>query len=172
MLAGQNMGVAVLLDSDVEGINARNQLIESPIAREANLLFVSDTMQEPGRAMEVEDLLPPNLYLKFVNDAYSKELGKNPVGSEALAKEVQIRRYVEAELEKRGHGFSRFRAARQIMNDFPNIPLSQLPPDFVQRMERLFSQINRIKPERPAQTITVQSPHRSSLRAMFSRGRS
>ena len=172
MLSGQNMGVSVLLDSDVEGISVKKQLIESPIARETNVLFVNDATQESERVMELEDLLPPSLYLRFVNDAYSGELGKNRLGNEALAKDVQIRRYVDAELEKRGVSFSRFRVARQIMNDFPNIPLSQLPPEFVQNMERLFSFINRIKPEHIAQPIIARSSRHSSLRTRFSRSRS
>ncbi len=172
MLSGQNMGVSVLLDSDVEGISVKKQMIESPIARETNVLFVNDATQESGRVMELEDLLPPSLYLRFVNDAYSGELGKNRLGNEALAKDVQIRRYVEAELEKRGVSFSRFRVARQIMNDLPNIPFSQFPPEFVQNMERLFSYINRIKPEHTAQPIIARSSRHSSLRAIFSRSRS
>ena len=172
MLAGQNMSVSVLLDSDVEGISVKKQLVESPIARETNVIFVNDASQEPGRVMEVEDLLPPSLYLKFVNDAYSRELGKTRLGNEAPAKDVQIRRYVEAELKKREIGFSRFRVARQIMNDFPNIPFSQLPAEFVQNMERLFSFINRIKPEHTPQPIIAASPRQSSLRAIFSRSRS
>ena len=172
MLSGQNMGVSVLLDSDVEGISVKKQLIESPIARETNVLFVNDATQESGRVMELEDLLPPSLYLRFVNDAYSGELGKHRLGNEALAKDVQIRRYVEAELEKRGVSFSRFRVARQIMNDLPNIPFSQFPPGFVQNMERLFSYINRIKPEHTAQPIIARSSRHSSLRAIFSRSRS
>ena len=172
MLSGQNMGVSVLLNSDVEGISVKKQLIESPIARETNVFFVNDATQEPGRVMELEDLLPPSLYLRFVNDAYSGELGKNRLGNEALAKDVQIRRYVEAELEKRGVSFSRFRVARQIMNDLPNIPFSQFPPEFVQNMERLFLYINRIKPEHTAQPIIARSSRHSSLRAIFSRSRS
>ena len=172
MLSGQNMGVSVLLDSDVEGISVKKQLIESPIARETNVLFVNDATQESGRVMELEDLLPPSLYLRFVNDAYSGELGKNRLGNEALAKDVQIRRYVEAELEKRGVSFSRFRVARQIMNDLPNIPFSQFPPEFVQSMERLFLYINRIKPEHTAQPIIARSSRHSPLRAIFSRSRS
>src|SRR6266567_3036730 len=172
MLAGQNMSVSVLLDSDVEGISVKKQLVESPIARETNVIFVNDASQEPGRVMEVEDLLPPSLYLKFVNDAYSRELGKNRLGNEALPKDVQIRRYVEAELKKREIGFSRFRVARQIMNDFPNTPFSQLPAEFVQNMERLFSFINRIKPEHTPQPIIAASTRQSSLRAIFSRSRS
>ncbi len=172
MLTGHNMSVSVLLNSDVEGISVKKQLVESPIARETNVIFVNDASQEPGRVMEVEDLLPPSLYLKFVNDAYSRELGKNRLGNEALPKDVQIRRYVEAELKKREIGFSRFRVARQIMNDFPNTPFSQLPAEFVQNMERLFSFINRIKPEHTPQPIIAASTRQSSLRAIFSRSRS
>src|SRR5256886_10727648 len=172
MLTGQNMGVSVLLDSDVDGISVKKQLVESPLARETNVLFVNDATEEPGRVMELEDLLPSSLYLRFVNDAYSAELGKNRLGNEALAKDVQVRRYVEAELGKRGLRFSRFRVARQIMNDFPNVQFNKLHTAFVQNMERLFSYINRIKPEHTAQPIIARSPRHSPLRAIFSRSRS
>ncbi len=171
MLSGEKMGVAILLDSDVEGINVRTNLVESRIVRETKVLFVSDAVQEPGRVMELEDLLPSSLYLKFVNEVYSKELGKTHLSDKALTNSVPIRRYVEEEFRQRGLSFSRFSVARCIMNEFPDIPLSQLPADFVENMERLFSYVNRIKPPGPAQHITVESPHRSSLRAIFSRCR-
>src|SRR5437667_10821832 len=112
MLTGQNTGVSVLVDSEVEGISVKRQLVESPLARETNVLFVNDATEEPGRVMELEDLLPSSLYLRCVNDAYSAERGKNRLGNEALAKDVQVRRYVVAELGKRGHSFSSFRMAR------------------------------------------------------------
>ena len=171
MLSGQNMSVAVLLDADVEGANVRKKLTETGIARETSVLFVSDFAQELGRVVELEDLLPTGLYLRFVNELYSRELGKNPITESGLAPGVPIRRYVEEEFAKRGLSFSRFRIARNIMNDFPHIPLSQLPADFVERMELMFSHINRIKSTAPVQTLTVETPRHSVLKSIFSRTR-
>jgi AAA ATPase-like protein len=171
MLSGQNMGVAVLLDADVEGANVRKKLTETGIARETSVLFVSDFAQELGRVVELEDLMPPGLYLRFVNDLYSRELGKNPITEAGLATGVPVRRYVEDEFAKRGLSFSRFRIARNIMNEFPRIPVSQLPPDFVARMELMFSHINRIKSTSPVRTVTVETPRHSGLKSIFSRNR-
>jgi hypothetical protein len=171
MLSGQNIGVAVLLDADVEGANVRKKLIETGIARETSVLFVSDFAQEAGRVVELEDLLPSSLYLRFVNDLYSRELGKNLITETALAPGVPIRRYVEDEFAKRGLIFSRFRIARNIMNEFPHVPVSQMSPDFVQRMELMFSQINRIKSTAPVQKLTVETPRRSGMKSIFSRNR-
>jgi hypothetical protein len=171
MLSGQNMGVAVLLDADVEGANVRKKLTETGIARETSVLFVSDFAQELGRVVELEDLMPPDLYLRFVNDLYSRELSKNPITVAGLAPGVPVRRYVEDEFAKRGLSFSRFRIARNIMNEFPRIPVSQLPPDFVTRMELMFSHINRIKSTAPVQTVTVETPRHSGLKSIFSRNR-
>jgi hypothetical protein len=171
MLSGQNIGLAVLLDADVEGANVRKKLTETGIARETSVLFVSDFAQETGRVVELEDLLPPGLYLRFVNDLYSRELGKNPITETGLAPGVPIRRYVEDEFAKRGLSFSRFRTARNIMNEFPHIPVSQLPPDFVQRMELMFSHVNRIRSTAPVQTVTVETPRHSGLKSIFSRNR-
>src|SRR5260370_35215478 len=106
------MGVAVLLDADVEGANVRKKLTETGIARETSVLFVSDFAQEPGRVVELEDLLPPVLYLRFVNELYSRELVKNPITESGLAQRLPIRRTVEEEFSKRGLSFSRFRIAR------------------------------------------------------------
>ena len=105
------------------------------------------------------------------NDAYSKELGKSIIDNKTLTQEIQIRRYAEAELEKRGLSFSRFKVARQIMNDFQNIPFNQLPADFVQNMDRLFSQINWIKLEDVPHPVTSQSTRRSGLRSIFGQNR-
>jgi hypothetical protein len=171
MLSGQNIGVAVLLDADVEGANVRKKLTETGIARETSVLFVSDFAQEPGRVVELEDLMPPSLYLRFVNGLYSRELGKNPITETGLAPGVPIRRYAADEFAKRGLTFSRFRIARNIMNEFPHIPVSQLPPDFVQRMELMFSHINRIKTTAPVQTLMVETSRRYGLKSIFSRNR-
>jgi AAA ATPase-like protein len=171
MLSGQSIGVAVLLDADVEGANVRKKLTETGIARETSVLFVSDFARETSRVVELEDLMPPSLYLRFVNDLYSRELGKNNLTETGLAAGVPIRRYVEDEFAKRGLIFSRFRIARNIMNEFPHIPVTQLPPDFVERMELMFSHINRIKSTPPVQTVTVETSRRSSLKSIFSRNR-
>jgi hypothetical protein len=171
MLSGQSIGVAVLLDADVEGANVRKKLTETGIARETSVLFVSDFARETSRVVELEDLMPPSLYLRFVNDLYSRELGKNNLTETGLAAGVPIRRYVEDEFAKRGLIFSRFRIARNIMNEFPHIPVTQLPPDFVERMELMFSHINRIKSTPPVQTVTVETSRRSGLKSIFSRNR-
>ncbi len=171
MLAGDNTGVAVLVDSDVEGINIRKKLMENRVVRETTVLFPSDVTQEPGRVMELEDLLPVNLYLKFANEAYARELGKNQVTDKALAKGVLVRRYAEEEFKQRGLTFSRSKVARHMMNEFQKIPMSQLPQDFVEHMEHLFTNINSIKPTAHALQVPVETHHRSGLRAIFSRTR-
>ena len=173
MLSGQEMGmaVAVLLDADAEGADVRKKLTETGIARETSVLFVSDVAPESSRVVELEDLLPPNLYLRFVNELYSRELGKNQITENALAVGIPVRRYVEGEFQKRGLAFSRFRIGRYIMNEFPNIPLSQMPVDFIDRMELLFTYINRIKANVPVRMATVETPRQSRLKSIFSRTR-
>jgi len=121
--------------------------------------------------VELEDLLPPNLYLRFVNELYSRELGKNQITNNALTVGIPVRRYVEGEFQKRGLAFSRFRIGRYIMNEFPNIPLSQMPVDFIDRMELLFTYINRIKANVPVRMATVETPRQSRLKSIFSRTR-
>ena len=173
MLSGQEMGmaVAVLLDADAEGADVRKKLTETGIARETSVLFVSDVAPESSRVVELEDLLPPNLYLRFVNELYSRELGKNQITNNALTVGIPVRRYVEGEFQKRGLAFSRFRIGRYIMNEFPNIPLSQMPVDFIDRMELLFTYINRIKANVPVRMATVETPRQSRLKSIFSRTR-
>jgi len=170
ILAGQNMDVAVLLDSDAEGFEVRKQLIDSPIGRDTNVIFISDATPEPGQTMQLEDLMPVGLYLKFVNDAYAKSLGKNRITDQELTKGVPVRRYLEEKFQAMGLEFSRFRVARQIMNEFPNIPANQIPSDFVQRMETLFARINKIKPLQVPQSPVIQGRRQSPLRSFFSRG--
>jgi predicted ATPase len=171
MLSGQEMGVAVavLLDADAEGADVRKKLTETGIARETSVIFVSDVTPDNARVTELEDLMPTSLYLRFVNELYARDVGKNPITDNALTAGIPVRRFVEDEFRKRSLSFSRFRIGRYIMNEFPNIPLSQLPIDFIERMELLFTSINRIKSTAPTQAIAVETVRQSRLRSIFSR---
>ncbi|HYY91475.1 MAG TPA: AAA family ATPase [Candidatus Dormibacteraeota bacterium] len=171
MLSGQEMGVAVavLLDADAEGADVRKKLTETGIARETSVIFVSDVTPDNARVTELEDLMPTSLYLRFVNELYARDVGKNPITDNALTAGIPVRRFVEDEFRKRSLSFSRFRIGRYIMNEFPNIPLSQLPVDFIERMELLFTSINRIKSTAPTQAIAVETVRQSRLRSIFSR---
>src|SRR5207247_7373365 len=84
MLAGQNMSVSVLLDSDVDGISVKKQLVESPIARETNVIFVNDASQEPGRVMEIEDLRPPTHTLNSETEPNQENQARTGRATKAL----------------------------------------------------------------------------------------
>ena len=48
-LGGTCAVMKFLFASDIEGISVKQQLVESPMARETNVIFVNDASQEPGR---------------------------------------------------------------------------------------------------------------------------
>jgi predicted ATP-dependent endonuclease of OLD family len=146
MLSGQKLKVGVLLDSDIEGRNVRNDLVKSRIAKENNVIFISDATGDPEKEMELEDLMPIDIYMRVVNETYLKELGTNPLSISIKKTALPIRRSLEEEFAKRGLVFSKFRVARRLMEDLPRIPFSQLPADFVGRVEKLFALINKIRP--------------------------
>ena len=59
---------------------------------------------------------------------------------------MTIRKSLEAEFERRGLRFSKYRVARRIMQELPKTPFVDLPTLFVDHFEKLFTMINRIRP--------------------------
>ena len=80
-----------------------------------HLVFVNERIQ-PNQEMAIEDLFPEDYYLKFVNDAYSKELKGQQITS-LTSKHPMITKRVETELEKQNIKFYKTRQALTLHSD-------------------------------------------------------
>jgi len=103
MLSGQNLSVVVLLDSDTEGIAAANDLVKQWIIKDRHVLLLGKAADRQEVTC-LEDLLPLDFYLTYVNRAYEKELGGNPLtAGEVTAFPIpQVVRKIDEAMKKRG----------------------------------------------------------------------
>lgn len=141
ILRGQELNVAVLLDSDQEGQNAYEQLVHQWILDDSHVFQLGKVLGEDGNR-SLEDLFDEDYYLKFVSEAYKKELGGKALKVPAAAKKSIVER-IETALRKEGiETFNKGRVAKRIMKDWNGKNLSDLPKETVERFGRVLEAIN------------------------------
>ena len=154
MLQGQQLNVVVLLDSDPEGKKAAEGLIKKWITKDKHVLLLGEVL---GRQTEatLEDLFSDEFYLDFVNKAYERDLGGNPLTVEELNadRQQQLVRRIDSALRNRGMSpnsegwtFNKGRVAKLLMTELPKQSLADLPDEMVKRFEQLFKSINESMP--------------------------
>ncbi len=146
ILHGQNLKVAVLLDSDPEGKNAFEQLVHQWILEARYVLRVGDVLKVKEQR-ELEDLFDENYYLGHVNAAYAGELG-----GQALAitsdKTLSIVDRVEQALKLKGmEKYNKGRAAKRIITELSKKKVTDLPKATVEGFKSLIIAINSIVSE-------------------------
>ena len=143
ILHGQNLKVAVLLDSDPEGKTAYEQLIHQWILDEKHVLRLGDVLGVVDQRT-LEDLFDEGYYVGHVSAAYAKELGGKPLVVPADRSRPVIQRIEEA---LKAHGVDKFnkgRAAKRIMDDLPRKKLADLPVETVENFKKVILAINAI----------------------------
>ncbi len=152
MLHGQRLNVVVLLDSDIAGKSVRERLIKDWIIKDRQVLLLGQIL---GRDDEptLEDVFSDELYLRFVNDAYERELEGSPIAAEEIGGSGPIVRRVEEAFRARGmvrnsegKAFNKGRAARRMLSELPKTGLAELPEETVENFRKLFMAINKAMP--------------------------
>lgn len=143
ILHGQNLNVAVLLDSDKEGKSAYEQLVNQWILDDKHVLMLGDTLGV-NHFCTLEDLFSEDYYFEHVNAAYSSELG-DKVLEVRKEKNKPIIDRVEEALKDRGiASFNKGRVAKKIMQDLPKKKLSDMPEETVEKFGKTIVAINKI----------------------------
>ena len=143
ILHGQNLNVAVLLDSDREGRAAYEQLVKQWIVDANHVLCLGDTLGTTEQRT-LEDLFDPAYYLTHVNAAYRKELAGQQVTLSTANTSCIVAR-VEDALKVIGIGnFNKGRVAKRIMNELPKKRLADLSQDTVDKFTKVIAAINAI----------------------------
>ena len=154
MLQGQQLNVVVLLDSDPEGKKAAEGLIKKWITKDKHVLLLGEVLGRQAEAT-LEDLFSDEFYLDFVNKAYERDLGGNPLTIEELNadQQQQLVRRIDSALRNRGMSpnsegwtFNKGRVAKLLMTELPKQSLADLPDEMVKRFEQLFKSINESMP--------------------------
>jgi hypothetical protein len=143
ILHGQNLNVAVLLDSDPEGKSAYEQLVHQWIMDAKQVLRLADILGTKHQCV-LEDLFAEDYYLKHVNAAYENEIGKASLelGGDQNCPIVDR---VEQALKERGvEKFNKGRVAKRIMLDLAKLKLADLPAETVGSFQKVIAAANAV----------------------------
>jgi predicted ATP-dependent endonuclease of OLD family len=143
ILHGQKLDVMVLLDSDQEGKNAYEQLVNQWIMDNKYVLMLGEVLGLP-HSCALEDLFSESYYLEFVQSAYNKELGKKTL---KLSKESNQSIVDRVETALKSHGIEHYnkgRVAKRIMKDLAQKTLADLPEDTINNFKKVIDSINKI----------------------------
>jgi hypothetical protein len=149
LLSGQELTVAVLLDSDPEGTSAKEQLVHSWILKSRGVLMLGDVL---GLAHPVciEDLFDEAYYLGFVQAAYAKELAGAPLVLDPQTKgRLHLVQRTTDALNARGvASFNKGRIAKLLLADLAKQSLASLPGDTAASFRKVFAAVrSSLKPE-------------------------
>lgn len=143
VLHGQNLNVAVLLDSDPEGKSAYEQLVHQWILDSKHVLRLGDVLGVQEQRT-LEDLFDETYYVAQVSSAYQNELGGQPL-QVAADKTKPIVERVEGALKLKGvDRFNKGRVGKRIMLDLAKKKLTDLPKDTVDKFSKVIAAVNGV----------------------------
>lgn len=136
------LGCLVVLDSDQEGYRSRTRLSEAGVP--AQRVVVAGDFVRETKAVTLEDLAPPELYLRAARDCYER-VGEARHMPRAIGAERAVITQLSEELDKRGVGrFDRVAVARevaQVLRQHPERALVEAKPREKQPMVRLIAAV-------------------------------
>ena len=144
ILHGQDLHVAVLLDSDPAGEQAFEQLVHQWILDEKQVVMVGHVIGSAPCALE--DLFGEAYYVARVEEAYSKELAGRSITLEpkTTGKQSLVQR-VEDAFEKANLGiFNKGRVAKRIMADLGKRDLSALDKETIALFRKVIDAVNGV----------------------------
>lgn len=144
ILHGQELKVAVLLDSDPAGEQASEQLVHQWILDEDMVVMVGDAIGSKPCALE--DLFGETYYIAKVQEAYSKELGSNPLtlDPKTAGKKSLVHRVEDAFEKAKVHAFNKGRVAKRIMAELGKTGLSSVDKETVESFRKVIQAVNGV----------------------------
>jgi hypothetical protein len=129
---------AVILQSSRDAVGAG---LSGGLGETSNVIFVADALQDPPKAgADIEDLLDPQTYDRFVRIAHKARLKERELEFDSQIARI-VPRYEDA-FRRAGLTFSRERVARTFVRMLLQNSDSALPPTSRARFERLFTMIS------------------------------
>jgi predicted ATP-dependent endonuclease of OLD family len=144
ILHGQDLHVAVLLDSDPAGEQAFEQLVHQWILDEKMVIMVGDAIG--AKPCALEDLFGESYYLAKVFSAYTKELGGKSLALDpkTAGKRSLVHRVEDAFEKKKLGNFNKGRVAKRIMTELGKADLASLDKDTVASFRKVIDTVNQI----------------------------
>lgn len=144
ILKGQELNVAVLLDSDAAGKQAFEQLVHQWILQDKLVVMVGDAVGANPCALE--DLFGEVYYVGKVSEAYSKELAGKPLtlDTKAAGKKTIVDRVDDAFSKAELGEYNKGRVAKRIMSDLGKKTLAEVDADTAAKFRKIIDAINAV----------------------------
>lgn len=144
ILKGQELNVAVLLDSDTAGQQAFEQLVHQWILQDKLIVMVGDAVGATPCALE--DLFGEAYYLGKVTEAYAKELGGKAVtlNPKTAGKKTIVDRIDDAFTGLGLGEYNKGRVAKRIITDLGKKQLAEVDADTAAKFRKLIDAINNV----------------------------
>jgi predicted ATP-dependent endonuclease of OLD family len=154
-MIGQKLQVAVLLDSDKAGDDARDKLVKRWLTRyqssPSHALSLGECVGRAGQEFSIEDLFPEDYYVERVKRVYAKQLSAAGVEDLALTGDDQLCKRVERALEEHGIKFNKGSVAKVLRTDLSRMKdASELPQPTREMSKQLFQKIVEVMPAEEA----------------------
>jgi predicted ATP-dependent endonuclease of OLD family len=143
ILHGQKLKVMVLLDSDLDGKSAYEQLVHQWILAEKHVLMLGQVLGI-SHSCTIEDMFSEDYYMEHVNAAYHSELGKKNL---KLGKKTNQPIVERVELALKAQGIERFnkgRVGKRIMKNLADKKLVDISEETIENFRRVIIAINNI----------------------------
>lgn len=144
ILKGQELNVAVLLDSDPAGQQAFEQLVHQWILQDKLVVMVGDAVGVKPCALE--DIFGETYYLAKVNEAYAKEFNKKALilNSKTVGKKSVVDRVEDAFAERGLGDYNKGRVSKRIMTDLGKKELAEVDADTAAKFRKVIDAINTV----------------------------
>ena len=143
ILHGQKLNVCVMLDSDVEGNHAYQQLVHQWIIDRRYVLMLGEVLGE-SKQVTLEDLFDRDYYLDKSDAAYARELSGRKL-KDLVSAELPILAAIEKALKGIGlETFNKGRVAKLIMSDLAKKKIADLGTDTAMKFGRVVDTVNEI----------------------------
>jgi predicted ATP-dependent endonuclease of OLD family len=144
LLKGQNLNVAAILDSDLAGKDALQQIVHNWIVDDKAVLLLGDIIKVDPCALE--DLFGEVYYIEKVMEAYSKELKKKPLTLDAntAGNKIIVDRVQDAFNNLKLGKFNKGRVAKKIMASLGKMAIADINPETSKKFRKVIDAINDI----------------------------
>lgn len=144
ILQGQELHVAVLLDSDPAGQQAFEQLVHQWILKDKLVLMLGDVVG--AKPCALEDVFGETYYVAKVNECYAKELAGKSLALDAktAGKKTIVERVEDAFAKSGLPEFNKGRVAKRIMTELAKKDLASVDKDTVAKFRKVIDAINQL----------------------------
>lgn len=144
ILQGQELHVAVLLDSDPAGQQAFEQLVHQWILKDKLVLMLGDVVG--AKPCALEDVFGETYYVAKVNESYAKELAGKSLALDAktAGKKTIVERVEDAFAKSGLPEFNKGRVAKRIMTELAKKDLASVDKDTVAKFRIVIDAINQL----------------------------